>query len=141
MVNYIYLFFMFSFIGNFLYATAGPHALNSVWSLVGGRMFAGLASASASLALSYIVVTSNAEDRLSALSLYRTFAGIALVLGPLLSMPLTLVKFDIGTFDINANNAPSFVMSGIAFIIVCVCMFGMRNAYMAMLEYNNRIID
>lgn len=104
-------------------------------------MFAGLASASASLALSYIVVTSNAEERLSAMSLYRTFAGIALVLGPLLSMPLTLAKFDIGTFDINANNAPSFVMSGIAVIIVCVCMFGMRKAYMAMLEYNNRMID
>lgn len=93
-------------------------------------MFARLTSASASLALSYIVFTLNAEERLSAMSPYRIFASIALVLRPLLSKPLKLVKFDIGTFKINANNTPSLMMSGIAFTIVFVCIYALQNVKM-----------
>lgn len=130
MVCYILFFFVVFFHRELFYAAAGPHALGSLWALVRGRMFARLTSASASLALSYIVFTLNAEERLSAMSPYRTFASIALVLRPLLSKPLKLVKFDIGTFKINANNTPSLMMSGIAFTIVCVCIYALQNVKM-----------
>lgn len=116
-------FICISFIGNFLYSCAGPHAIGDVWALIGGRMLAGLASGSSSLAMSYIVMSSSMDERLESLSQYRSFAGVAFVIGPILSIPLTTFTFYIGKFAVNENNAPTFVSAfialSIAFITCC----------------------
>lgn len=111
------VFICVSFIGNFLYSCAARHAIGNVWALIGGRMLAGLASGSSSLAMSYIVTSSSMDERLESLSQYRSFAGVAFVIGPILSIPLTTFAFHIGEFVVNENNAPTFVSS---FIALCI---------------------
>ncbi|WFD27203.1 hypothetical protein MNAN1_002785 [Malassezia nana] len=70
--------------------------------------------------MSYIVSSTSTEERLPSLSLYRTFAGLALVIGPLLSVVLTLFTFYIGKFAVSPENAPSFVSSAIALLVALV---------------------
>ncbi|KAL4400234.1 hypothetical protein ACI68E_003150 [Malassezia pachydermatis] len=73
--------------------------------------------------MSYIVTSTSTEERLPALSLFRTFAGIALVIGPILSVVLTLFSFHIGKFIVNPYNSPTFVSSAIALIVALVTAF------------------
>ncbi|WFD34151.1 hypothetical protein MCUN1_000987 [Malassezia cuniculi] len=118
------VFILLSFVGNFLYSCAGPFAINNVWALIGGRMLAGLASGSSALAMSYIVSSSSTDERLESLSQYRSFAGVAFVIGPVLSIPLTTFSFHIGRFPVDQNNAPTFVSSFIAVAVALItCCF------------------
>ncbi|WFD41377.1 hypothetical protein MPSI1_000003 [Malassezia psittaci] len=113
-------FILCSAIGNFLYSCSGLHGIGNVWGLIGGRMLSGLASGSSSLSMTYIVNSSSTAERLEALSQYRTMAGFAMVLGPALSIPLTIFAFSIGKFEVNGNNAPTFVSAGIALLIAII---------------------
>ena len=120
-------FILCSSVGNFIYSCAGMHAIGNIWALIGGRMLCGLASGSSSLSMTYIVVSSSTEERLRALSQYRTSAGIALVVGPLLSLVLTTFTFKIGSFEVNGNNAPTFISSGIALCIAVVTAIAVQD--------------
>lgn len=120
-------FIMCSSIGNFIYSCAGTHAIGNVWAMIGGRMLSGLASGSSSLSMTYIVVSSSTEERLKALSNYRTFAGIALVVGPILSLALTTFTFMIGNFEVSGNNAPTFVSSGISLCIAIITAIAVQD--------------
>lgn len=95
-------------IGNVLYSCAGQHAISSVWAIIGGRMVCGLASGASSLSMAYLSVSTSPAERLPAFSAYRTVAGVALILGPLLSVPLTLFSFNVGDYRIDGTNAPTF---------------------------------
>lgn len=116
----IVAFVFCSAIGNFLYSCAAEHGIGNEWAIIGGRMLCGLSSGSFSLAMSYIVSSTTTEERLPSLSLYRTFAGVALVIGPLLSVVLTLFTFYIGKFAVSPENAPTFVSSAIALVVALV---------------------
>ena len=123
----IVAFVLCSAAGNFIYSCAGVHAIGDVWALIGGRMLSALASGSSSLSMSYLAICTSAAERLPAFSLYRTLAGIALVLGPLLSVPLTTFTFHIGRYVINGDNAPTFVSAAIAFLVACVTAAALRD--------------
>lgn len=113
--------------GSLIYTAAGPGAINDPWAVIGGRMLAGLASGSSSLAMSYIVIGTNAQERLEAMSLYRTGAGIAMVLGPLMSIGLTHVSFTISGYRIDGTNAMMAVSFCISSALVLVLIFGLEN--------------
>lgn len=125
----IIAFLLCSAAGNFLYASAGPHAIGNVWAMVGGRMLSGAASGAASLSISYLVLVSTTEERLPAMSMYRAFVGISLVLGPLLSIPFVPLDAHIGQFRVNKDNAPAYTMSGIALIIALMTVAGLQNRH------------
>lgn len=72
------------------------------------RMVCGLASGASSLSMAYLSVSTSPAERLPAFSAYRTVAGVALILGPLLSVPLTLFSFNVGDYRIDGTNAPTF---------------------------------
>ncbi|SPO28023.1 uncharacterized protein UTRI_05166 [Ustilago trichophora] len=118
-----------SAVGNFIYSLAGPGAINNVWAIVGSRCLMGLASGSASLAMAYLAVATTADQRLEAMSLFRTFGGVAMVLGPLLSIPLTRVHFRIGhsTFWVDGTNAPTFVAALTSLVIACLVAILLRD--------------
>lgn len=98
--------------GNFIYSMAAPGGIDNVWAIVGARCLLGLASGSASLAMAYLTVSTTADRRIEAMSLFRTFGGIAMALGPVLSIPLTRVHFDVGhSFKVDGTNAPTFLAS------------------------------
>ncbi|TIB97846.1 Creatinase/aminopeptidase [Wallemia mellicola] len=110
-----------SFAGNFLYSCAGVGALNNVGAIIGGRILCGIASGSSGLAMGFIAISTANVDRLEALSQYRTYAGIALVLGPALNALFGLIDIKIGNYTINENNAPtycsSFIMALLAILL------------------------
>ncbi|KAJ9479284.1 putative membrane protein [Pseudozyma hubeiensis] len=111
-----------SAVGNFVYSVAAPGAINKVWVIVGARCLLGLASGSSSLAMAYLTISTAADKRIEAMSLFRTFGGVAMVLGPLLSIPLTRVHFGIGHsgFQVDGTNAPTFFAAFTSLSIVCV---------------------
>lgn len=113
------LLLLCSAVGNFVYSCAAPHAIHNVWAIVGARCLVGLASGSASLAMAYLTVSTTADRRLEAMSHFRTFGGIAMVLGPLLSIPLTRVQFQVGgsAFRVDGTNAPTFLAAFTSLII------------------------
>ena len=124
-----------SAVGNFIYSCAGRHAISSVWAIVGGRLICGIASGSTALAMAYIVSSSTLDERLPALSLYRTFGGIAFVIGPLLSVVLTLFTFHIGLFAVSPNNASTFVASGIFLCLSIVTALGLADKKATQLNF------
>ncbi len=108
-----------SAVGNFIYSVAAPGGINNVWAIVGARCLLGLASGSASLAMAYLTVSTASHQRIEAMSLFRTFGGIAMVLGPLLSIPLSRVHFDVGhsAFEVDGTNAPTFLAAFTSLVI------------------------
>jgi hypothetical protein len=114
-----------SAVGNLIYSLAAPGGINNVWAIVGARCLLGLASGSASLAMAYLTVSTASHQRIEAMSLFRTFGGIAMVLGPLLSIPLTRVHFDVGhsAFKVDGTNAPTFLAAFTSLIIASLVAF------------------
>ncbi|TKY85617.1 hypothetical protein EX895_005779 [Sporisorium graminicola] len=108
-----------SAMGNFIYSLGAPGAIHNVWAIVGARSLLGLASGSASLAMAYLTVSTAADKRIEAMSLFRTFGGVAMVLGPLLSIPLTRVHFAVGKcgFTVDGTNAPTFLAAFTSLVI------------------------
>ena len=125
----IVFFLLCSAAGNTVYACAGPHAIGHAWALIGGHMLSGAASGAASLALSYIVMVASADDRLAAVSLYRAFVGVALAVGPLLTVPLQLVSFRVGLFAVDSNNAAAWVMAFFALALAGVVSMRLRDVH------------
>lgn len=144
----MFVFLLCSAAGNFLYSCAGIHGIDNVWAIIGGRMLSGLASGSSSLSMVYIVKSSSTEERLPALSWFRTFAGVALGLGPLLSIPLTRFSFHIGKYTVNETNAPTFVASGIAIVVaITICaavknkMSNKVNVFSIFLKHHDQLME
>lgn len=113
--------------GSLLYVCAGKGAIGNAWAVVGARMLCGFASGASALAMSYIVIGTTAQDRLSAMSLYRTGAGMAMVLGPLVSIGMTQVSFQVSGYHIDGDNAPVVVSFCIASALLFVLLFGLEN--------------
>ncbi|KAL1919655.1 uncharacterized protein VTP21DRAFT_1586 [Calcarisporiella thermophila] len=92
-------------VGNLLYSLASPGALNHVGWVVVGRTLCGAAEGSGSLGNAYIAVATTKEERLQAMSMFRTFMILGLV-SPGLASLLGLCNFYIGHYHINNYTAP-----------------------------------
>lgn len=122
-------------IGNFVYSCAGEHAIGSVWALIGGRMVCGLASGASSLSMAYLSVSTTAAERLPAFSAYRTIMGVALVMGPLLSIPLTTFAFDVGEYRVDGTNASTFVAAAIAAVVTGITAIYIKERKAAKVDF------
>ncbi|KAJ3160034.1 hypothetical protein HDU86_001299 [Geranomyces michiganensis] len=109
--------------GNLIYTIGGVKG--SVTALIIGRVLCGVASASSGVAGVYLSLTSSVEERLLCMTNFRTFAGVALVLGPLLSALFGLADFYIGSFHFDKLTAPtlgSFLIMTVLTVVILVAM-------------------
>lgn len=112
---------LLSFAGNFLYSCA---SVISAGSILGGRILCGVASASGALIYSYITATNTDRAKVfHYVSSYRTAAGIFMAISQLIAIFGSYVDFQIGSFEVSSNNAPTFICSFVmVFVAVCLTL-------------------
>ncbi|KAL1920540.1 uncharacterized protein VTP21DRAFT_917 [Calcarisporiella thermophila] len=113
-------------VGNVLYSIGSPSGLNSIVLVIVGRILCSVAEGSVGLGSSYIALVTTEEERLPAMSQYRSFMGFALI-GPGLSSLFGLCDFYIGSYNINAHTAPTLFTALLMFAFNMIILFRMKD--------------